>query len=63
MKENCVDVDPIEENRARREEISRKYGTMNAYVAYLQTLPPADVLLERLNAKIEAQGTKFAPPL
>jgi len=46
MKKDYADMDPLEEIRAIREEISRKYKTVDAYCDYLQKAypmnPPAE---------------------
>ena len=54
-------MDPIEEIRAIRAKLWRKYKTMNAYFNHLRTMPSADVLLAQVRAKIakakEAEAT------
>ena len=40
MKKNYADMEPLEEIRAIREEISRKFKTVEAYGDYLQKMYP-----------------------
>ena len=40
MKKNYADMDPLEEIRAIREEISRKFKSVEAYGEYLQRMYP-----------------------
>ena len=56
------DIDPIAEIRAIREKNGRKYKTMEAYFGHLRTLPPVEVLLARVQAKIERAKAKEAKP-
>jgi len=52
------EYDPIEEIRAIREKNGRKYKTMAAYFDHLKTIPSADVLLARIQKKIERMKAK-----
>ena len=52
--------DPIEEIRAIRAKIARKYKTMDAYWDHLKTIPSADVLLEQVRKKIERAQARAA---
>lgn len=45
------ELDPVEEIRAIRKKISRKFKTIDAYFDHLKTIPPADVLLARIRRK------------
>lgn len=57
MKRNRIPeegVDPIEEIRAIRRDIARRFKTVEAYAAYLQALPSPEALLKN---KREAGGT------
>ena len=52
---------PMEEVRAIRQKIGKKYKTMAEYCEHWQTVPSADVLLKQIRAKIaraEARKSK-----
>jgi hypothetical protein len=42
------ELDPVEEIRAIRETITRKYKTTDAYFEHLKTIPSAEVLLAQV---------------
>ncbi len=52
------EVDPVEEIRAIREKIARKYKTTDAYFEHLQTIPPADALLAQVRRKKDRKASK-----
>ena len=52
MIDDDDDIDPVAEIRAIREKISRRYKTMDEYFDHLRTVPPVDVLLAQVRAKI-----------
>ena len=54
------DLDPVEEIRAIRAKINRKYKTIDAYCEHLRTIPSADVLLAQIQAKIAKAKIKAA---
>jgi len=54
-------LDPLEEVRAIREKISRKYKTMDAYFDHFKDIPSADVLLAQVRKKIEKAKAKGKP--
>jgi len=56
------DRDPVEEIRAVRAKIWRKYKTLDAYWDHLKTIPSADVLLEQIQKKIEKAKARAARP-
>ncbi|MCL2701101.1 MAG: hypothetical protein FWE88_05350 [Phycisphaerae bacterium] len=62
MKKNYADMDPLEEIRAIREEISRKFKTAEAYGDYLQKIYPLNPPPEpprkgrRVSTKTAAHG-------
>lgn len=46
------EIDPIDEIRAYREKIARKFKTVSAYLDYLHSMPmDADSVMERLKEK------------
>jgi hypothetical protein len=47
------ETDPVEEIRAIRKSIARKYKTTDAYFAHLKTVPSAEVLLAQVQRKNE----------
>ncbi len=47
------DPDPVEEIRAIRRKIMRKYKTLDAYFDHLQSLPSAEEMHAQIKAKIE----------
>jgi hypothetical protein len=51
MEKNYAEMNPIEEIGAIREEIMEEFKTLDAYVAYLQTLPSASELLAQKQDK------------
>ena len=51
------ELDPVEETRAIREKIMRKYKTTEAYFKHLKTVPTAEVLLAQVRRKNERAGT------
>ncbi len=58
-----ADVDPLDELRAVRRRIQRKYKTVEAYAEHLKTVPSAKELLAELakkSAKKEALAKKKA---
>ncbi len=56
------DPDPVEEIRAIRRKIMRKYKTLDAYVKHLQTLPSAEEMHARIKAELERSEKKKAKP-
>ncbi len=54
------ELDPVEETRAIREKIMRKYKTTDAYFEHLKTIPTAEVLLAQVREKNEkAKAARF----
>jgi len=53
-------LNPLEEVRAIREKIGRRYKTMDEYWDHLKTVPSADILLERVQEKIARAKAKEA---
>lgn len=46
------DNDPLEEIRANKREIRKKYKTLDAYIEHLKDVPSVDELLRQVRAKI-----------
>jgi len=61
MKKNYADMEPLEEIRAIREEISRKYKTVEAYGDHLRSVyplnPPPEPLRKGRRASTKAKAT------
>jgi hypothetical protein len=51
MKKDCSHLDPLEEIRATREEINRKFKTVGEYCAYLRTRYPEHVSARPIKQK------------
>ncbi len=45
--------DPVEEIRAIRRKIARKFKTLDAYFDHVQTLPSVEEMHARVRAKLE----------
>jgi hypothetical protein len=51
------ELDPVEEIRAIREKIARKYDTTEAYFEHVKTIPTAEGLLEHVRRKKNRKTT------
>jgi hypothetical protein len=55
---NNDEQDPVDEIRAIRKVVMRKYKTVDAYFEHLKTIPTAEVLLAKIRKKNEAKIVK-----
>lgn len=55
---NTKDIDPLDELRAVRRRIWRKYKTIDAYVEHLKNQPPVEEIIAKLQKKIERQEAR-----
>lgn len=56
------ELDPVEEIRAIREKIMRKYKTTDAYFEHLKMIPTAEVLLAQVRRKNEKTKSAAKSP-
>ncbi len=47
------DIDPVDEVRAVREAIQKKYKTLDAYMAHMKEIPTADELLRQVRQSMK----------